>query len=122
MQKVILILLFILVIICAILSLCSGCKNQPVITGTKDIEQLRYEYQLLRNEYDKLQSDYSRFIEENKFYAEYYRNTTAAIEQGIQKLNELGNGQFTEISTLRTNIAILRNIIQSIIDGQSNER
>jgi len=122
MQKIIIILMAILFIICFFITICTGCKSQPIIADNGTIEQLRYEYQLLRNEYDKLQSDYSRFVEENKFYAEYYKNTTEAIESGIAKLNEIGIGQYTEISTLRTNIAIIKNIIQSIIDEQSRER
>jgi len=122
MQKIIIILV-VLFVICAVIGLCSGCRSQqPIIADTGIVEQLRYEYQQLRNEYDKLQSDYSRLVEESNYYAEYYRNATAAIETGLAKLNEIGSGQLAEISALRTNIAIIRNIIQAIIDGERKER
>jgi len=118
MRKIIL-----FVFICVISGLSIGCasKPEPVVIDTGDIERLRYQYEQLRSEYDKLQQDYSRLVAENQFYADYYRNATAAIADGIQELGELGTDSANEIARIRTNIAILRNIINNIIEGEHGE-
>jgi transposase len=103
-------------------ALLSGCETRsPVVVDTGDIERLRQDYRQLMDEYNKLKSDYAEFIEENQFYADYYRNTTAAIESGIDELIAIGNSQLTEIAKLRANITVIRKIINSIIEGQQKE-
>jgi cell division protein FtsL len=120
--KIIFSVLVLLFVICSALSLCTGCATQsPVVIDTGNIERLRYEYEQLRSEYDKLQQDYSRLVAESQFYADYYRNATAAIEAGIRELGELGTDSAGEIAKIRTNLAVLRNIINQIIAGQSGE-
>jgi hypothetical protein len=117
MQKII-----VFVFICIVSSLFIDCANKPaVIVNAGDFERLRYEFESFRNEYEKLQSDYSRLVAESEFYADYYRNATAAIEAGIRELNALGTDSANEIARIRTNTAILRNIIQSIITGEQRE-
>jgi hypothetical protein len=121
--------LFIAVFVAAVIigfiltALFSGCATRsPVVVDTGDIERLRQDYRQLMDEYDRLKSDYAEYIEESQFYADYYRNTAAAIESGIEELIAIGNSQLTEIAKLRANIAILRKIINGIIEGQQRER
>ncbi|MDR2923434.1 MAG: hypothetical protein LBU85_08860 [Treponema sp.] len=101
----------------------SGCRTQqPVIVDTGDIERLRYEYQQLRDEYDRLKQDYARLIADQQFYVDYYLNATTRIGQGIRELQEIGNSSAAEIAKLRSCIAIIRNIVNGIIEGQQGER
>jgi uncharacterized protein YlxW (UPF0749 family) len=111
-------IIYIIIFIFCITGLFTGCKSQQTFTNNRDFEQLRSDYQQLKYEYEKLQSDYSKLIQEQQFYANYYKNTTDAIESNIAELYSIGNEQLTEIEALRKNIAVLRNIIQSIIDEE----
>jgi len=100
----------------------SGCgSQQPVVVDTGDIERLRYEYQQLRDEYSQLQQDYQRLAERSRFYAGYYQNATERIAAGADELAEIGRSNADEIATLRSNIAILRKIINGIAEGQQRE-
>jgi len=119
--KIILGILALLFIVCAVLSLCSGCTTQPIIVDTGDIERLRAEYRQLREEYNRLQQDHQRLIDDQQFYADYYRNATAAIETGIRELGELGTDSLSEIARLRSYIAILRSIVNNILEGEQRE-
>ena len=122
MGKVILGILFVLLIVCAVLSLCTGCASKPaVVVDTGDIDRLRYELESLRGEYEHLQSDYRRLAVESQFYADYYRRTTAVIESGLGELSALGTDSAGEIQKLRSYVAILRNIINGIIAGEQGE-
>jgi hypothetical protein len=115
--------IIVFVFICLVSGLFFDCANRPAaVFDTGDFERLRYQYKQLRGEYNRLQSDYSKLVSESQFYANYYRNATEAIASGIRELGELGSDSIAEIAKIRANIAILRNIVQSIIDGESGER
>ena len=100
----------------------SGCATKPVVIDAGDTERVRFEYQQLRGEYEKLESDYKRLAEDSQWYVDYYRNATAAIESGLGELASIGADSAGEIQKLRILISILRNIVQSLIDAESEER
>jgi hypothetical protein len=108
-------------LILTILWLGSGCKSDPVIIDTGDIEKLRYEYQYLRDQYDKLRQDYNDLTESSKRYAEYYQSTTESIKSGLDQLSGYGTSSIGEIDRIREYLKILAGIINSIIEGQSGE-
>jgi outer membrane murein-binding lipoprotein Lpp len=119
MGKIIIGILVVLFIICAMLSLCTGCASKPaIVVDTGDIEQLRHELESLRGEYDRLQSDYSRLADESQFYADYYRRATTILESGLGELGTLGADSAGEIQKLRSYVAILRNIVNNLISGE----
>ena len=103
-------------------TILSGCQSQrPVLVDTGDIERLRYEYRQLMDEYNKLQQDYQRLAERSQFYADYYQYATERIAAGTDELAKIGASSADEITKIRNNIAILRKIINGIIEGQQNE-
>jgi len=112
-------ILVLMLIVSAVISLCSGCSTQqPIIMDAGDIEQLRAECEYYRNEYNRIHRDYQRLIEDQQFYADYYQHTTAAINAGIEELAVLGADSLTEIARLRSYISVLKRIIFEILDGE----
>ena len=122
MCKIIIGILVVLFVVCAVLSLCTGCASKPaVIVDTGDIEQLRHELESLRSEYARLQQNYQQLADESQFYADYYRRATAVIESGLGELSALGTDSAGEIQKLRSYVAILRNIVNNIIAGEQGK-
>jgi len=123
MNEKLVIALFIAAIILGVISVCStGCTTRPaVVIDTGDIERVREEYNQLREQYKRLESDYQRLTEENQFYVDYYRSTTAAIESGLDELSKFGADSAGEIQRLRSLVFVLRDIIYRIIEKQQRE-
>ena len=104
----------------AVIAVClAGCRSagQPVIIDTADFERVRYEFEQLRGEYAALQQAHRELTESSRFYAEFYRGATAAIERGLGELHELGADSLSEIARLRELTGILGSIIQVILDA-----
>ena len=99
----------------------TGCKTEPVIIDTGNIERIRQEYNDLRTEYERLQSDYNELTANSKFYADYYQHATESIGIGLDELDRIGTDNAGEIEKLREYVTILRGIILSIIEGESGK-
>jgi len=121
-EKVFVVIIIIAIILCVV-SVCStGCTTRPpVVIDTGNIERVREEYNQLREQYKRLESDYQQLTEEQQFYVDYYRSTTAAIESGLNELSKLGTDSAGEIQRLRSLVLILKDIIYGIIERQQRE-
>ena len=109
---------FIFIAVIAVLFVFTGCRTtgQPVVIDTGDIERVRHEFEQLGREHAALQQAYRELAEGSQFFIDFHRHTTAAIGSGLEEVHGLGTGSLAEIARLREFVAILRGIVQSIID------
>ena len=112
MGKIIIGILAVLFVICAVLSLCTGCASkQPVIVDTGDIQRLQNQLEYYRAEFDRIQSENQRLTKRSLEMAE-------RVNQTSRELQSLGASTLNEVAKLREYIAILEDFFFDINTGQ----
>ena len=106
------------VIVCVGIFVFAGCRTQPVIVDTGDIERLRHELVELGREHAQLQLAYRELAQSSQFFIDFHRNTAERIESGLGELSVIGTGSLAEIERLRGFVTVLRDIINGIISGE----
>ena len=109
---------FIFIAVIGIIFFFTGCRTtgQPLVIDTGDFERVRSGFEQLGREHAALQQAYRELAEQSQFFVDFHRNATEAIGRGLGELHDIGADSLTEIARLRELSAILRSVVQSIID------
>ena len=95
-----------------VLAVClAGCRSagQPLVIDASDFERVRFDLEQLRGEYAALQQAHRELTE-------FQRVTTEAIGRGLDELSGIGADSQSEIERLRELSAILRSLLQIVIE------
>jgi hypothetical protein len=91
----------------------------PLVIDSADFERVRFELEQLGREHAELQSAYRDLAESSRFFADFHRSATEAIGLGLGELSALGADSLGEIAQLRELVAILRSIVQVVLDADA---